>query len=64
MGKQTAMTTVKLPADIVQKAKIIAAARKVTLIDYLTELVQKPVDRDLAKVARGLAGKSGDTSES
>ncbi len=53
------MTTVKLPADLVQKAKIVAAARspRVTLIDYLAEVVRAPVERDLAKVARGLMSK-------
>jgi hypothetical protein len=60
MAKERKMTTVKLPADIVQKAKIVAAARnpKMTLIDYLAEVVRKPVERDLARVARGLMSKS------
>ena len=59
------MTTVKLPADLVQKAKIVAAARKpkMTLIDYLADVVRKPVERDLAKVARGLMDKEGEENE-
>jgi hypothetical protein len=46
----------KLPADLVQKAKIVAAATKpkMTLIDYLAEVIRKAVERDLAKVAREL----------
>jgi hypothetical protein len=59
------MTTVKLPADLVQKAKIVAAARqpRVTLIDYLAEVIRSPVERDLAKVARGLMGKRPEDKE-
>jgi hypothetical protein len=56
MAQGEKMTTVKLPADLVQKAKIVAAAHKpkTTLIEYLTEVIRKPVERDLAKVAQGL----------
>ena len=50
------IATVKLPADLVQKAKIVVALREpeTTLFDYLTEIVRPTVERDLAKVARGL----------
>jgi hypothetical protein len=49
------ISTVKLPADLVQKAKLVAVAREpqMTLIEYLAEIVRPIVERDLAKVARG-----------
>ena len=64
MAKGQKMTTVKLPADLVQKAKIVAAAMKpkMTLIDYLADVIRRPVERDLAKVARGLMSE-GDNEE-
>jgi hypothetical protein len=51
--------TVKLPADLVQKAKIVVAVREpeTTLFDYLAEIVRPIVERDLAKVVRRLIRK-------
>jgi hypothetical protein len=53
------IATVKLPADLVQKAKIVVASREpeTTLFDYLAEIVRPTVERDLAKAARGLMRK-------
>jgi hypothetical protein len=50
------ISTVKLPADLVQKAKLVVVAREpgTTLCEYLAEIVRPAVDRDLAKLARGL----------
>jgi hypothetical protein len=53
------VSTVKLPADLVQKAKLVVVARepKTTLIEYLAEIVRPTIERDLAKVARRLMKK-------
>lgn len=40
-------TAVKLDADVVRKAKIVAAYRGQTLADYLSESLGSFVDRDL-----------------
>jgi hypothetical protein len=53
------ITTVKLPAELVQKAKVVVAVREpeTTLFDYLDGIVRLAVERDLAKVARQLMKK-------
>jgi hypothetical protein len=53
------ITTVRLPADLVQKAKVVVAVREpeTTLLDYLAGIVRLAVERDLAKVARDLMRK-------
>jgi hypothetical protein len=54
------LTTAKLPAELVKKARIVAATRspRMTLMDYLTSVLKKPVEQDLAKAARGLMSKA------
>jgi len=46
---------VKVDADLVRKAKVVAAVRNTTLSRYITELVRLHVESDLALVAAGLA---------
>jgi hypothetical protein len=41
--------TVKIDRGVGSKAKMVAAARKITLAQYLTELTRSLVDRDFAK---------------
>jgi hypothetical protein len=47
---------VKVDAAVVRKAKVVAAARHITLSDYVTDLLRSAVGADLARVAAGLAG--------
>jgi hypothetical protein len=39
--------TVKMDAQTVRKAKMVAAGRGITLAEYLTQIVRPVVDRDL-----------------
>jgi hypothetical protein len=41
--------SVKLDRGVVSRAKLVAAARGLTLAEYLSELTRGPVDRDFAK---------------
>jgi hypothetical protein len=41
--------SVKLDRGVVSRAKIVAAARSLTLAEYLSELTRGPVDRDFVK---------------
>jgi hypothetical protein len=42
--------SVKIGAAVYRKAKMIAAYRDITLAEYLTALLEKPVDRDYEKL--------------
>ena len=46
---------VKVDADIVRMAKVVAAVKNITLSRYITDLVRSQVESDLAEVAAGLA---------
>jgi len=50
---------IKVEAELVRKAKVVAAARRVTLSDYVNELLRPLIDRDLAGVASGLLASTG-----
>lgn len=39
-------TAVKIAAAIVRKARVIAAYRNITIAEYLSALLEKPVERD------------------
>jgi hypothetical protein len=41
---------VKIDATIYHKARVIASYRHVPLAAYLSEMLQKPVDRDYLKI--------------
>ena len=46
---------VKVDAEVLRKAKLVAA-RRVTLCDYLNDLLRPQIDSDLRGVAAGLIG--------
>jgi predicted HicB family RNase H-like nuclease len=47
--------TVKIAARVFRKAKMIAAFRDVSLQDYLSEVLARPVDRDYKKMREEMA---------
>jgi hypothetical protein len=49
---------VKVDANLVRRAKVVAAVKNITLSKYITELVRSHVESDLAVVAVGLAGQA------
>ena len=54
MPKERCMN-VKMDAELVRKAKMVAAMKNITLLKYIAELVRPQVERDLATMALGLA---------
>jgi hypothetical protein len=44
----------KVDADLVRKAKVIAAAKQITLADYIDQLLRAPIENDLVHIAAGL----------
>jgi len=54
MSKRERMN-VKVDADLVRKAKVVAAAKQVTLSDYVSALLRPQIETDLGKVAAGLS---------
>jgi hypothetical protein len=48
---------VKLDADVVRMAKMVAAARDITLAEYLSEMIRPIVRRDLEKDAPRVLGQ-------
>lgn len=48
----------KIDADVLKKAKLVAAHRSITLAEYLSEMLRPLVDRDVARLARDLTKKS------
>jgi hypothetical protein len=50
--------TVKLARGIVSRAKIVAAARGVTLAEYLSDLTRGPVDRDFTREMKRVQAES------
>jgi hypothetical protein len=42
-------TTVKIPADLARKARVVAVLRNVDLFDYLDGVLRAPVERDYQK---------------
>jgi hypothetical protein len=51
---------VKVDRAIVNKAKMIATARGLSLAEYVSELLRGPVDRDFAKEMRRLETDGGE----
>jgi len=56
--------TVKIAASVYRRAKLIAAWQDVTLAEYLTELLERPVERDYHRMREAMdradeAGKDG-----
>lgn len=56
-------TTVKIATSVYRRAKQIAVHRGITLAEYLTELLEKPVARDYQKMRDAInepeAGEEG-----
>jgi hypothetical protein len=50
---------VKVDAALVRKAKVVAAAKRVTLSDYVSALLRERVENDLGTVAAELIGSEG-----
>jgi hypothetical protein len=46
---------VKVDTEVVRKAKVVAAAKNITLSRYITDMVRSQVESDLAVVVLGLA---------
>jgi hypothetical protein len=58
MSKHNFMN-VKVDADLVRKAKVVATLKNVTLSRYITELVRPQVESDLVCVTLGLTDPAG-----
>lgn len=54
--------TVKLDAHVAKEAKMVAAAREITLAEYLSEILRPIVHKDLEKESAKVLGQSGGTS--
>ena len=54
-------TSVKISAAVARKARVIAAYRNITMAEYLTEVLGKPVDKDYEALRRLMA--KGDEPE-
>ncbi len=65
MPKRECMN-VKVEAELVRKAKVVAAVRGLTLADYVSELLRPLIEEDLLRAAADLveppAGKEETTS--
>jgi hypothetical protein len=57
MSKRERMN-VKVDAEVVRKAKVVAAARRVHLSDYISDLLRSHVETDLISVAADLIGSN------
>lgn len=49
--------TVKIDAKLQRKAKLVASHRDLTLSEYLSELLEKPVERDYQRFRQELAAE-------
>jgi hypothetical protein len=49
--------SVKLDRTVVEQAQLVARARRVTLAEYLTELIRVPVERAYRQEVKNLAAK-------
>ncbi len=49
---------VKVDAELVRKAKVVAAAMRITLSDYISALLRPQIESDLGRIAAGLAGET------
>ena len=61
--KRTRFKNVKVDADVVRKAKVVAAAKYTTLTCYVTALVRSHVEKDMAVVASELAEQAALATE-
>jgi hypothetical protein len=56
-------TSVKIGTATYRKAKMIAAYRGVPIAEYLTSLLEKPVERDYQKLRQQIAGDDPEPGE-
>jgi hypothetical protein len=49
---------VKVEAELVRKAKVVAAAKQMTLSDYISGLLRTHIENDLRREAAGLIGEA------
>lgn len=49
--------SVKIDEEVVQKAKHVALTKRITLAEYLTELLRGPVEKDFAKAVKLLTSR-------
>ena len=61
--KRTQFMNVKVDADVVRMAKVVAAAKYTTLTSYVTALLRSHVEKDMAVVASELAGQAALATE-
>ncbi len=54
-GPKRKDVTAKIDADIHLKARMIATFRGITVAEYLSDLLRKPVDADYEKLKRQMA---------
>ncbi len=50
---------VKVDAALVRKAKVVAAAKRVTLSDYISAILRAQIENDLGRVAAELLASDG-----
>ncbi len=55
--------TVKILASIHRKAKIVAAHKEIDVSEYLSAILDKPVDRDYKRTAAEIGEEVKDDSE-
>jgi len=48
---------VKLDQDVLDKARVITARRKVSMADYLSDLLRPLVNRDYSKMAKEISSE-------
>lgn len=48
---------VKVDRTLADKAKLVASRRRITMAQYLSDLIRNPVERDFTKTVRELEGK-------
>jgi hypothetical protein len=54
---------VKVEAELVRKAKVVAAAKQMTLSDYISGLLRAHIENDLRRAAAGLIGEDAAPAE-
>jgi hypothetical protein len=62
-GTERRDAVVKLDANIVGKAQMVAKARGTSLAEYLSELIRVPVDRDFLEIIKRMDAESGANPE-
>jgi hypothetical protein len=53
---QSERMNVKVDADLLRKAKVVAATKQVTLSNYVSAMLRPLIEKDLSEIASVLAG--------